>query len=36
MGLSEFLRSANLMVSAYSLVLEALPGEIPDGNRGII
>lgn len=35
MGLSEFLRSANLMVSAYSLVLEALPGEIPDGNGGI-
>lgn len=36
MGLSEFLRSANLMVSAYSSVLEALPGETPDGNRGII
>lgn len=36
MGLSEFLRSASLMVSAYSLVLEALPGEIPDGNRDII
>lgn len=36
MGLSEFLRSANLMVSAYSVVLEAFPGEIPDGNRGII
>lgn len=36
MGLSEFLRSANLMVSAYSLVLQALPGEIPDGNRDIV
>lgn len=36
MGLSEFLRSANLIVSAYSLVLQALPGEIPDGNRDIV
>lgn len=36
MGLSEFLRSANLMVSACSVVLEAFPGEIPDGNRDII
>jgi len=36
MRLSEFLRSANLMVSACSLVLQALPGEIPDGNRDIV
>lgn len=36
MGLSESLRSANLMVSAYILVLQALPSEMPDGNRDIV